>query len=88
MKIHETEFCGIECCEYCHEIIYTNFDCPICKTKNAKTSISGPVWELDDTFFCKECNEEFLYIDYDSVAHVKFTGNTPRLKWQVAYANH
>jgi len=62
MIVFETEFYPEICCDVCNEIIHNHFDCPICKTHYAGTSIYLDFNYLDKNheFYCEKCNSKFI----------------------------
>jgi hypothetical protein len=54
------------CCEDCGEVIHNHFDCPICKTKDAGTSMYGQANSHDyPTFECESCPAKFRILNRD-----------------------
>lgn len=45
-------------CDYCNEFVHNHFDCPVCNTKSASTSIYGEYWDVDE-FECEKCKAKF-----------------------------
>jgi len=59
------------CCELCHEPIHNHFDCPICETKRAGTSMYGDVvYYIDEPFSCEECGTTFRIVEYYGLSAV------------------
>lgn len=49
------------CCEECNEVIHNHFDCPVCKTNDAKTSVYGQIhagYEIS----CQSCCATFTVV--------------------------
>lgn len=55
-------------CDQCNEIVHNHFDCPICLSKYAATSIYGPFGDQfpkEPHFSCEECGAKFKVISFD-----------------------
>jgi hypothetical protein len=55
-----------EHCDWCKEIAHNHFDCPVCKSLYAGTSVYGDMNDLLDVgeaFECEECRAKFTLRD-------------------------
>lgn len=65
----------------CNEVIHNHFDCPVCRIKNAGTSIYCNIYDaIDDNdliFECERCNTEFeiIKITYTGKLENKLIGS-------------
>ena len=50
------------CCDECGEVVHNHFDCPICKTNSAPTSIYHEVDISDKEISCESCGTEFTIL--------------------------
>ena len=64
------EFYPEEHCDECGEIIHNHFDCPVCGTRYASTSIYGYVCDdvkemQEEGFTCEECDARFVLVNHE-----------------------
>ena len=62
IKYEDLEVDATVCCDYCMEVLYYQFECPICKEESAGCDLEP--YEEWKEFTCLECDSKFV-IDYD-----------------------
>jgi len=62
----KTRFYEEMCCEDCHEVVHTHFDCPNCEEKRAPTDFYDAIG-IGETFRCDLCKVAFRRTGEDTI---------------------